>query len=659
MTHEKARPPLRADIQALRALAVILVVAGHAWPQYLPGGFVGVDVFFVISGYLVAGSILRTVASGERVFVLAFLARRARRILPAAAVVALLTTLIFSVILDPLESSRYVRDGLAAIFFVANFRSHSSEAGYFSVVDPSPLRHYWSLGVEEQFYLVLPVAAILILGLRIRGRAVLALVALATMLSYVGGVWLASRDPGLAFYMLPSRAWEFGAGAAVALIPTLARRTHASAVGVAGLVGVVGVAASVTMLAQDSLVPGPRLLPAVAGTALILYAGSSARPLTGRWMSPFVWLGDRSYALYLTHWPPIAWLLIREQGGTASTWATLTALVIALFIAMVLHALIERPIHRGAPRFRLTQSRRTQLALALVAVSAAVVSTVPLVVTLHSDRMSRPPSDREVLSGPLTNPGFVPSNVTPTLVEARTLNGLYQGCHGTADVVEPHPCSYGPAAAPALVVVGDSHAANWYDAFRAGFPDSRVSFLTHTACPLYDLDVEAKTPCDEWRQNALDYLLEVRPEAVVLANYSGGQASADGKSDAAGRFLAGWRSTLSVLEPLPRVIVLGDVPIAPFDPPRCLAKHIGDARNCDFVPVTWTSDWNEMERDVVTENGRPWVETTSWFCSDRCASLAGSIQIWRDAAGHLTPESSRLVAPRVREAIGGLVPALN
>lgn len=651
------RPPLRADVQALRALAVTLVVVGHAWPGVLPGGFVGVDVFFVISGYLVAGTLLSSAVRGERVRLVSFLARRARRILPAASVVAMVTTVVFCFALDPLEADRYVVDGLAALLFVANFRSNEDAAGYFSVVDPSPLRHYWSLGVEEQFYLLLPLLALALVVLRIRGRAVLVLVAAGTVLSYAGGAWLAQTHPGLAFYMLPSRAWEFGIGAVAALLPGAATRVGTRVVTIASLVGAAGIALSVGRLSEASQVPGPLLLPAVLGTALILSVGGAA-PASPRWWAPVLWVGDRSYVIYLTHWPPIAYLLIREQGAQASNALSVTAVAGAVLLAAALHSFVERPLHRGSRRFGLAAPRRAQLALGLAVAAVLVVALVPQMVSLRSERVSATPAPEDVLSGPVTNPGFVSADVRPALGDARTLNGLYHGCHGTEEVVEARPCEYGPGDEAEIVIVGDSHAANWYDAARTAFADRRIAFLTHTDCPLYDLDPAVATACDQWRESVLDLLIDERPQIVVLANYSAAYVN-DGLPEPAARFAAGWRATLDRLSKLPHVVVLGDVPIAPFDPPRCLARHVDDALSCDFHPADGTVAWNDRERRIVTRSGTPWIDTTSWFCGDTCAALAGNVQIWRDAAGHLTPESSRLMAPRLRQALAETVPGFS
>lgn len=647
MAHAKT---WRADIQVLRALAVLLVVLGHAWPAVLPGGFVGVDIFFVISGYLVAGSLLREAAAGRRPDVRDFLARRARRILPAAVAVALVTAVVFAIWLDRLEREEYVRDALAAMLFVANFRAEADVAGYFSVIDPSPFRHYWSLGVEEQFYLLLPLAALLCFRLRLQRSRVLTLVTLVSALSFVGGWWVAQHSAGLAFYMLPPRVWEFGLGAAVALLPALAAVPGRVVPVVSAAIGSVGIVWSLLLLDPTSLVPGPAVVPAVAGTAVLLHAGEGRTWCDTRFWQPARYVGTLSYSLYLTHWAPLAWLLLISDGAPPGLSSTLVALLIAFAAAVVVHVVIERPLHRGGPVIGRAPARRTALSLGSVAVAVGLVALVlPLLSPLASDRSTSTPTAAEVVAGALANPGFVASNVAPPLAESRTLNGLYQGCHGGVEQVLANPCAEGPGTEPTVVVIGDSHAANWYDAFLTAFPDDRVVFVTHTNCPLYDLDPALQTACDQWRSSAVDYVLEERPSLTVLANYTAAYPELEGGTRA--EFTSGWLSTLAELDDVPALAVLGDVPAAPLDPPRCLAANIGDARACDFAPARSDAVWNALESEVVTGAGVRWIDTWPWFCERACATLAGNVALWRDDAGHLTPDGSALLSPRLREAL--------
>lgn len=652
MTRPPAQP-LRDDIQTLRALAVGMVVVCHAWPALLPGGFVGVDVFFVISGYLVAGSILKATQRGERVSVWTFWARRLRRIVPAASVVAVVTTLVFCLVLDPLETRRYVSDGLAAVLFAANFRAEQDAAGYFSVVDPSPFRHYWSLGVEEQFYVLLPLLAIVAVLLRVRGRAVVPLVAAVTALSCVGGIWLARSYPDLAFYMLPPRAWEFGAGALASLLPALGVRLGPRLRSVVTVAGAAGIVLSLVRLNESSLVPGPWVVPAVLGTAMLLNVhGDGTKPPGWLSLAPARWLGDRSYAIYLTHWPPIAWLLIRDEGRPAPLPDTIAAVALALGTAVGVYALVERPLHRGTNLFPSPARTRTAVSGGVGVASVCALLLVPFAVSGDAGRVAAVPTAEEVLAGPVSNPGFVSDDLVPPLTEARTLNGLYKGCHGLVEETTAEPCLYGPGSRPTLVVAGDSHAANWFDGIRKAFPEDRVAFVTHTNCPLYG-GGPAGSSCNRWLDSAVRYIVRQRPPTVILANYTSAYVSSDVNDEASrARVEVGWSRLLARLEAIRNVVVLGDVPSAPFDPPRCLARHVSDARACDFPPPAVSASWNDMERRAVTAAKRRWVGTTDWFCAERCSALAGKVQLWRDSAGHLTPEASALMAPRLRSAVG-------
>jgi hypothetical protein len=284
--------------------------------------------------------------------------------------------------------------------------------------------------------------------------------------------------------------------------------------------------------------------------------------------------------------------------------------------------------------------------------SVCALLLVPFAVSADADRVAAVPTPREVLGGPVVNPGFVSDDLLPPLSEARTLNGLYEGCHGLVEETGANPCLYGPGSRPTIVVVGDSHAANWFDGVREAFPDDRVAFVTHTNCPLYG-GGPVGSSCNRWLDNAVRYLLEERPPTVMLANYTSAYVSDDLDDEASrARVEVGWSGLLERLAPIRDVVVLGDVPSATFDPPRCLARHVEDADACDFAPSTVSAGWNDVERRVVTASGRRWVSTQDWFCADLCSALAGKVQLWRDSAGHLTPEASALMAPRLNSAVG-------
>ncbi len=334
----------RADVQGLRALAVLLVVADHAGAGSVAGGFVGVDVFFVLSGFLITSLLAREVAAHGRVSITGFYARRARRILPAATVVLLAVLAWSARHLAPVQVADVGEDARWSAFFAANLHFARAGRDYFDDgTAVSPFQHYWSLAVEEQFYLVWPLllGVVVLAGGRLT-RHVVPLLAVACLASAAWWVHLGVLDPQRAYFSSAARAWELGLGALLALLaPRLVRlsvRTRTS-LGAAGLTAVLAAAVSLGTTGTGATW---RIPLAVLGTAAIVAAGTGGDArgavhglLTAR---PMTWLGDRSYSLYLWHWPV---LVLGAAHGTLVLLAVVTVLTLASY------HLVEQPFRRG------------------------------------------------------------------------------------------------------------------------------------------------------------------------------------------------------------------------------------------------------------------------------------------------------------------------
>lgn len=367
--------PYRPEIDGLRAIAVLAVMVYHAAPGLLPGGFLGVDVFFVISGYLITGILLNAnqpFGAALRTFWL----RRIRRIFPALLVCVAGTLLLGIAVLPPAPLETLGRSALTAIFSVSNFFFWRQPRGYFEgpALD-HPLIHTWSLGVEEQFYLFYP---LLLLGLA-RWRRALLLPALAagTAFSFVLAIWLAREAPSAAFYLLPARAWELGVGALVFLWSRQASfPAHARiAAQAAAWLALLAVAASFVLLGNRSGSPGYAALPAVVGTGVII-ALAHGGTFLGRALSirPVVGIGLISYSAYLWHQP----LLVFTRVGFADlpearTSLSAAALALSLVLAWLSWRLVEQPLRRG----RL--AAKPALAMIGAAFCAVLAIAVPVV----------------------------------------------------------------------------------------------------------------------------------------------------------------------------------------------------------------------------------------------------------------------------------------
>ena len=377
----------RSDIQGLRAVAVILVIANHAGMPGFRGGYVGVDVFFVISGYVITRLLLRETSKGVRAGLTDFYCRRIRRIVPAATATLVATTVVAGLLLGPLAGTRLPGDVRWASLFAADFRLITTGSNYFVPgLRPSLITHFWSLAVEEQFYLLFPLAVFMVARLaRPRHRRLALTVTLSVAVA--GSAWwsflTSATDPVSAYYSPLTRFWELGLGCLLAVVVAHRGRQRAVLSGTAAALGAALVLAAVMELNASSVYPGWRAWLPCAGTALILWAGGGeSRPAVTRVLSvrPLRYLGDLSYSLYLVHF---AWLNLPLQLAHPLTGPLWRVAEIAglLVTAMCSYHLLENPIRRSR---RLAADRGATL-LAL-AVCLATSWTVTLLVTRLTSR---------------------------------------------------------------------------------------------------------------------------------------------------------------------------------------------------------------------------------------------------------------------------------
>ncbi len=351
-------PPVgfRRDIEGLRAIAVVLVLLFHAAIGPFGGGFIGVDVFFVVSGFLITSLLLGEVARTGTLSLPGFWARRARRLLPASCLVVAVTLIAAQWLYDPLLLGNMARDALAACGFVINyvfaFREAHGDGGYFDAdIAKSPLLHFWSLAVEEQFYLLWP---LVVYGLartarRLRQELTLVIIAL-WVLSAAACVWLTDTQTPWAFYSLPTRAWELLTGALLAVSIASLQRIRRSLVVPMGALGLALIFVAAVGYDAGTTFPGVAAGLPVLGTALVIAAGSALagsglqRSVLG-WQ-PMVWIGQRSYAIYLWHWPAL--VLIATRWGPLSVGQRVAVLIASVVVAAVSFRLVEDPVrHSG------------------------------------------------------------------------------------------------------------------------------------------------------------------------------------------------------------------------------------------------------------------------------------------------------------------------
>lgn len=709
------RAKFRPDIEGLRAVAVLAVVLFHAGVPWLGGGYVGVDVFFVISGFLITGLLWREVEATSTVRLRNFYAARARRLLPASAAVAAVTMAAAALLVPSLQVRAVIADGVTSTLYVGNYWFLARSVDYFgNRRPPSPFLHYWSLGVEEQFYLVWPVlillAAWLIRAARRVGRAVsdqapavsarpyvivLALVATGSLALSVTATLFA---PAVAFFSLPTRAWQLALGGLVALTVPWWRSHSRRAALLTGWAGVSAIVVACVAFTPTTPYPGTAALLPTVGAVLVIGAGCAVTGAgIGRWLgtAPMRAVGQISYSWYLWHWPVLV-LAPALVGHPLGLPARLFAVLLAAGLAVLTLRFLENPM-RYAAVFRASPWRSIGLGGAVTALAVIVGVVVvlvapsqtgtgppqpPLVITAGSVRPGAPPSEyqaavdsafEQIQAAVTASVGItaIPSNLVPALggVEAQMHEFVTRPCfRALLQDGQPHCISGDTAAATTVAVIGDSHAAMWTPGFAQLAADRhwRLQTLAKAGCPMMHLDitnpfrrlVEAAEHCKQWSTEILERLRAQPPELVVLSVWRG-----YGTAETMTGFTAYDQDWLDGLAGLVRglraigsqVLVLGGIPDPGTDIPICVSGHPTDVSVCGRDRAAAVNAGGiAAERAVIDSAGGQYADLTALFCSaDRpvnvCPAIVGNTLVYIDDS-HVTPEYAKVAAP----ALGAL-----
>jgi peptidoglycan/LPS O-acetylase OafA/YrhL len=491
----------RPDIDGLRALAVLPVLTYHYRFSQTPGGYIGVDVFFVISGYLIS-SILFSEIAGERYRITRFYERRVRRIAPALLVMMAVSCIVAVLTLPPAELALFGRSMLAATLSVSNFFFRLESSYFDDAVRTIPLVHTWSLAVEEQFYLVFP---LLLLAIRrLSRRSVVAVVGAVWLASFAGCVLLTARDPAAAFYTTPTRVWELMTGSLLALgaAPRLRDRWLGNGVALAGLAAIV---APVFLYTERTPFPGVAALAPCLGAAAIIAAGRERTTLVGRALSlrPLVFIGLISYSLYLWHWPLYVFDKATLFFALTPKVEKLVLLALSFVLAGLSWRLVEEPFRGRQVRFR-------PLGIG-VAVTAAALAAVGLGLVAARGLPGRYSAEELRLASYL---GY----------DARAMLRA-GGCFSTAPgEFHPATCLAEDPAKPTYLLLGDSHAADLAPGLAEALPGANVQQATGASCrPLLAVRSSPLRHCSELMGEMFDrHLRRARPERIILsANWNG------------------------------------------------------------------------------------------------------------------------------------------
>jgi peptidoglycan/LPS O-acetylase OafA/YrhL len=677
------RTGFRPDIQALRAVAVTAVVINHLWPAGLTGGYVGVDVFFVISGFLISSHLAREIVSTGRVRLARFYARRVRRLLPAAFLVLLSSLAAAYVLLPYPRWAANADEAFASALYWENWLLAIRSVDYSALTRSASLsQHYWSLSVEEQFYLVWPILLLLLFKVR-KTSAQLVGIAVVGVASLVFSVYFTEVSKSQAYFVTPVRVWEFALGALIGLAGAKIALPRIPA-GLAFLLGLAMITSAAVLFDHHTEFPGFAALLPTVGTGLVIIAG--IRPAWHTALSswgPVQFLGDISYSLYLWHWPLIL-LAPFALGGTGELTfgQRLGVLVAAIVLSYGSKVLVEDPGKSWGPFARSTKLTFAGMVAGMVAVAVAAggltwtydrhvaVATAGKreapAMPCHGAAAMAPGSGCADPFGPAEVIDMGPANeyfaVPPDCPPNSDL--LMVGATQTTNICDLS----GAAPEPKVAwLVGDSHAQQWQGplldlarergwvlkrSYLGGCPVAKIQFRGYLGANI-KADAEA---CMAWSAAATDLIAKDRPDYVFTSFYarqeraddSSGRSQAEQYRDGLEPYWKAWTDAGA------KVFVLGDPPLnGDVRAVDCVALNPHRPTSCAVDRATaQPPDPLGQAAKLIVNPDVTYVDLTDYFCDPaRCHGVIGNVVVYYDA-NHLNLEFSRSLRPMIAAAMG-------
>ena len=550
----------RPDIEGLRAVAVSLVVVRHAGVSFLQGGFIGVDVFFVLSGYLITSLLTKELNTSGTINLSRFYARRVRRLLPASSLVVVIVCLIQSITASPIAQFAVLKAALATMLYSSNIYFAHIQLYYFAQsFVTNPLLHTWSLGVEEQFYFVWPIF-LLLLGRLVKNFRIRTLVLIAlTLVSFTGCIFLTAWNPVTAFFQSPARAWEFSLGGLLSFVPVRWSTAHETLCKYFGTAGLISLILCSALIPDSSTFPGYIAAIPVLGTVAILQAGAGAPgslvPRLLNW-PVLQYLGEISYSLYLWHWPIL--VIAREIHPTYSPAVRAAGVISTFLLAGMTHVTVENPV-----RFNSFLVSRSSLSFRIAGLSSVICIAgfgIWWAALNHSTQFRKFHKAR---------------NDVPSLYG--------NGCRADWSDATPRVCSFGEISKPESIVVlfGDSHAAQWFPALK-DIAESRhwkLVTIIKSACSPMNIGsssmgtTRAIKICEQWRKLAITAIQEMHPDTVIMSSSSQYSHRHSPKLLDASEWEKASRDTLiAIARQGTAVRLIRDTPHANYDVTSCLAQ---------------------------------------------------------------------------------------
>ncbi|HSC20778.1 MAG TPA: acyltransferase family protein [Solirubrobacterales bacterium] len=662
----------RPDIEGLRAVAIGAVLLCHAGLGFAAGGFVGVDVFFVISGFLITRLLLGEVSRTGSVSLPRFYARRVKRLLPLSALLLAVVAALSLILFSPVRAGEVAGDIVSCATYTANWHFAAQSVDYFAQgTEPSPVQHLWSLAIEEQFYLVWPA---LLLGLtwfqRRRGRSARPVlgVALAAILvvSFALNLRYVESEPAAAYFSTFGRAWELALGALLAVLGDVRlRRLPALAI---GWLGIAAIAFATLSFGPDTPFPGTAALVPTLGAAALILAGASWEA-QGRWGSaallslpPFRYVGRISYSWYLWHWPALIFAV--ALWGTLSPLAGVAVIAASWLPTAITHGLVEEPFRRSK---RLVAFPRRALVLG-AGCTAVALGAALLLVNLQPTLKTAPRSD---VTGALAlKKGAALQSradaVRPNPLKAWADRGesFEDGCLVGIAGTNSNRCLYGdPQGDKTLILFGDSHAMQYFPPLQEVAKTNHLRLIALTKAECTPAEVEVKSmvadreysQCDAWREEELERIeMAGRSTVVIMSSDTaytpyGEEGEQLSGPEAADAMEAGYLATLRRLHRFGlRTVVIGDTPLAPDEIPACVSEHLDDLASCNFPHApAWEKEFER--RAAGRAPGSHLIDLTPEICPQGiCRSVIGNALVYRDD-NHLTATFARTLSPWIEE----------
>lgn len=681
-SHKRGQPGgFRGDIQGLRAIAVSLVVVYHLWPQRLTGGFIGVDVFFVISGFLITSHLMKRPPKSWSDLV-TFWMRRVKRLLPASFLVLAATLAAIPLIAPVTVWKDWASQIVASTFYVQNWRLASSSVDYLAADNAvSAVQHFWSLSVEEQFYLFWPVviAALVALAVMLRKNpkvVVASGIALVVVASLVFSIIYTVTEPGIAYFSTFTRAWELAIGALAAVVPAatqMLRRSRFNAI--LAWIGLLAIAYAGFTYSGATAFPGYAAVLPVLGTALVIWANAShAHSPNGLLSHPIArFLGDHSYSIYLWHWPLIVFLPFYSGELGLLDKAAIIAVTIVLSILSKRYVEDRFRARLDAGKF-LNGGRFLLVGTLILGVLGTIMVNAGSSMEETGDKLTTEIERVQAEVGvdcfgaaamvnSCANTGASPMVPSPAAAKNDKSQAYADKCWSNGDYSSRPVCNYGDGEFK-VALTGNSHAGQWLPALaeiadRQGWT---ISTYLASSCTPTDAPTAFGTPAKikgcldygKWVQKEtesgkFDLIItsnrQVRPvEGFDLDNTE--RAAVDGYT----RYLDHWKTAQTP------IVIIRDTPFPGHtvaNVPDCLASSSAPMKDCSGTPKSWKS--LDPLATAEQKNDFPYVEIvdmTKYFCGpDSCPAIIGSVVPYFDGS-HVTATFARTLTEKLDEKIG-------